>query len=640
VNHLDLFSGIGTWSYAFHKYGIKTVAFCDNDKHNQAFLKEKFPNIPVFSDITKISFSHVYAGESYLHHFDNQEKPITEVFAGNIDIITASYPCFVSGTKVLTLDGYKGIEAVTIKDQVLTHTGNFCRVLGTKKTEQVKTMTVKIQGIVEIRCTPEHRFYVKKMKRVWNNNIKRDVRTFSNPMWVEAKNLDKSCFILQPKIKDSCNKFENFTDLDLFLLGRWVADGFLNKNYATPKLVFCIGYQKQSVWEDIIKKEYEWIIYKEKTVLKYILKNDKFFEIIKEFGYKAKFKKIPLELMMLKKEKLIHFLEGYMSGDGCFSNNGYSCGSISKELILGLQKCVQQIYETNSNMSFCKRPSTYVIEGRVVNQNDSYNLKYNKEIRKQTNAYVENGEVWLPFKKSKNDEKIETVYCIKVEKDESYTVENVAVHNCTDISLAGNKKGLLNQDGTLTRSGLFYEATRLAEQIRPRWFILENVGRQLKSQFDLVLRELSRIGYDAEWHIIRATDFKLPHQRERLFIIAYPSEFGRNECSGQERQVHINEKRSSEDSSEVGPECIAESKSICPILSKRSLEEFVSANSSGRVSLSDICRVDFGLSKGIFNDRARKEIEECRKQRIKQLGNAIILPVAEYIASRIVLENE
>lgn len=27
---------------------------------------------------------------------------------------------------------------------------------------------------------------------------------------------------------------------------------------------------------------------------------------------------------------------------------------------------------------------------------------------------------------------------------------------CTDISIAGNKKGLFNNDGTLTRSGLFF----------------------------------------------------------------------------------------------------------------------------------------------------------------------------------------
>lgn len=34
---------------------------------------------------------------------------------------------------------------------------------------------------------------------------------------------------------------------------------------------------------------------------------------------------------------------------------------------------------------------------------------------------------------------------------------------CQDISLAGNQKGLFNEDGTKTRSGLFFDALRIIE---------------------------------------------------------------------------------------------------------------------------------------------------------------------------------
>ena len=46
---------------------------------------------------------------------------------------------------------------------------------------------------------------------------------------------------------------------------------------------------------------------------------------------------------------------------------------------------------------------------------------------------------------------------------------------CQDISLAGKLKGLFNEDGTLTRSGLFFEALRIIEATKPRIAIAENV---------------------------------------------------------------------------------------------------------------------------------------------------------------------
>ena len=41
--------------------------------------------------------------------------------------------------------------------------------------------------------------------------------------------------------------------------------------------------------------------------------------------------------------------------------------------------------------------------------------------------------------------------------------------------------------------------------------------------FDQVLADLTEIGYDACWQIVRASDVGAPHQRARLFVIAYPT---------------------------------------------------------------------------------------------------------------------
>lgn len=71
---------------------------------------------------------------------------------------------------------------------------------------------------------------------------------------------------------------------------------------------------------------------------------------------------------------------------------------------------------------------------------------------------------------------------------------------CQDISLAGKQKGLFNEDGSKTRSGLFFEALRIIEHTQPRVAIAENVknlvGKKFKEQFRIVLDSLDKAGYN------------------------------------------------------------------------------------------------------------------------------------------------
>lgn len=61
---------------------------------------------------------------------------------------------------------------------------------------------------------------------------------------------------------------------------------------------------------------------------------------------------------------------------------------------------------------------------------------------------------------------------------------------CQDISLAGQQKGLLNDDGTKTRSGLFFDALRIIEHTQPQIAIAENVknltSQKFSEQFDVL----------------------------------------------------------------------------------------------------------------------------------------------------------
>ena len=95
---------------------------------------------------------------------------------------------------------------------------------------------------------------------------------------------------------------------------------------------------------------------------------------------------------------------------------------------------------------------------------------------------------------------------------------------CQDISLAGKQKGLFNEDGSKTRSGLFFDALRIIEEIQPRVAIAENVknlvGKKFKPQFDIILDSLDKAGYNNYWQVLNAKDYGIPQNRERVFIVS------------------------------------------------------------------------------------------------------------------------
>jgi DNA (cytosine-5)-methyltransferase 1 len=96
---------------------------------------------------------------------------------------------------------------------------------------------------------------------------------------------------------------------------------------------------------------------------------------------------------------------------------------------------------------------------------------------------------------------------------------------CQDASLGqtqwGKRSGIEGE-----RTGLWRHIKRLAAEIRPGILVLENVPGLLSAGFGRVLGDLAEIGFDAEWRCIPASKAGLPHRRDRLWIVAYPSGAG------------------------------------------------------------------------------------------------------------------
>ncbi len=95
---------------------------------------------------------------------------------------------------------------------------------------------------------------------------------------------------------------------------------------------------------------------------------------------------------------------------------------------------------------------------------------------------------------------------------------------CQDISLAGNQKGFFDEEGNLTRSGLFFNAADVIRHTNPKFAIFENVknltGKKFKAEFETVLSTLDELGYNTYWKILNAKDYGIPQNRERVFGIS------------------------------------------------------------------------------------------------------------------------
>lgn len=99
---------------------------------------------------------------------------------------------------------------------------------------------------------------------------------------------------------------------------------------------------------------------------------------------------------------------------------------------------------------------------------------------------------------------------------------------CQDLSSIGKQAGFSGE-----RSSLYTEMLRIVGECRPRYTIFENVTNLIMGDngrwFAKFLYDLAEVGCDAEWHCIPAAILGADHERDRVWVIAYPKENGNTE---------------------------------------------------------------------------------------------------------------
>lgn len=117
------------------------------------------------------------------------------------------------------------------------------------------------------------------------------------------------------------------------------------------------------------------------------------------------------------------------------------------------------------------------------------------------------------------------------EMTDNVVMKNIPDHDllvggfpCQDYSVAGvNSKGLEGKKGVL-----WWNIHKMLQAKRPKYVLLENVDRLLKSptsdrgrDFAIMLSTLWSLGYEVEWRAFNAAEYGMPQRRRRVYIMAF-----------------------------------------------------------------------------------------------------------------------
>lgn len=91
---------------------------------------------------------------------------------------------------------------------------------------------------------------------------------------------------------------------------------------------------------------------------------------------------------------------------------------------------------------------------------------------------------------------------------------------CQSFSMVGKRKGFADE-----RGNLFFEFIRVLNEMRPKFFIFENVKGILSHDsgktFEIIHKSFRDIDYDIKFKVLNAKDYGIPQNRERLFVVGF-----------------------------------------------------------------------------------------------------------------------
>jgi hypothetical protein len=522
LRSLDLFAGIGGIAHGLRGFASPAM-YCEIDPDCQKVLQKLFaekrlPRAPIHGDVTTLD---------------------GRALRGKVDLIAGGSPCFPAGALVTTERGYVPIEDLVPGDQVWTHEGRMRTVLNTQRklhAEHLVRLDVSHHPRA-IETTDEHPFWVRD-RVVVGGTVK-----YSEPHWVEARDLIAGYHVVglavntesrvpEFEVEVFANATKSRTDslrLDRpehwWLMGYFMGDGWLQSDKkkggaAKYNIYFVIADDDK---HDAVRERLSAVLpmrFKEagRGCTKYRAASKMWWHILDGFGRYAHGKRVPQWVQDAPRELLAQFLEGYMAADGSVrpdAHHEHRTSSVSAAVSLGVQALCAKLGHVAS-VRVDKKAPTCVIEGRTVNQRCAYHVSFRPDRVRAVCAFVESGYVWYKLRAAAPvAAEPAYVYNCEVEGDNSYHVDNVAVHNCIGWSTAGKGEGFDN-----AQSNLYAHIVRLISEVQPTYVFLENVAAITEGPGLVgVLKTLGAHGYDAAWMCLCAYNAGSPQKRKRWFCL-------------------------------------------------------------------------------------------------------------------------
>ena len=432
------------------------------EMNGEVSLKELYPNLKIILSATefdkeapydlarKLGVSVSEVGKNYTCPAPDQGHKCGE--------------CLTPDTLIITNDGLKPIDQVSVGDLVLTHLGRFkpvTKIFKRKYDEDI--LEIRAYGSsYTSKLTPEHRVLTCfQENKTISGNTKRILNT-AQLQWTETKKL-KVCerhsehhYLTFPRFKETVDmEFYTMKIKYLFeivkekikinndmmkVIGYYLAEGFvgdyhrgLTKNMA-KSIHFTFGKSHKEFlyavdcMDALVRLGYHpRLLYRKGWFLS--LFESKLVEFFKQFGNDVYDKHIPFWIQLLPASKLEFLLDSYINGDGHTykADRIHYTTSASLQLSHGIRLLANKIGYSSYFYSYKQRPTT-IIEGRIVNQNTKYCVHMNRNHR--SNIRSDGNYLYPKIKELKKIQYTGIVYNLHVEEDESYCTPSFIVHNC------------------------------------------------------------------------------------------------------------------------------------------------------------------------------------------------------------------
>lgn len=475
-----------------------------------------------------VDFDEQFPSSLHIDIMDLTADMVREKF-GQPDIVWIGTDCFPAGNIVWTSEGYKNIEDVQCNDYVLTHSGKYQRVIKTMKTNKYDFYDIKIAGCESFLVSSRHPFYVRKKHSISTHVKGESIRKswMDAPEWKRVEDLTTDYKVgvrinqnaIIPKWNGTVyyrrnsygitgswveNKLAPLMENEDFwwFVGRYMGDGYITKPTPEKKQIHdidlsCATTLKEDVFPIIDRLGFKYRFRSQGSTSHFAISDKELWEFLSQFGYGALNKTITPAILDLPIPLLRKFIEGYLSADGHYdkSQNQWKFTTISKGLAYGMEQCILKAYGNWCNV-VTRDDNTNIIQGRLVNVHKAYQLAFvNGNNPKRSQYKIEDGICWINIKKiEKQKSKQTTCYNMSVENDESYTVNNVIVHNCTTYSVAaiGFHRRADRVTGNLVpktekakrADALNRHVLDMLKDLNPKFFFIENpVGALRKMDF-------------------------------------------------------------------------------------------------------------------------------------------------------------